>query len=104
MQPLDLLCVNVAALGGIDTGRADVGMTQNVRQTGKVMVDGVECPGKQMPEVVRKNFFRVDPGRLAERFHITPDVASVQRLAVPRHEDRALRPPLPVQIVCQQAA
>ena len=51
------MCMDRATLCRVDAGRVDAGMTEDVSQPGKVMVDEVEQPDKKMPQIMRKDFF-----------------------------------------------
>lgn len=68
------------------------------------MVDGIEYPCEQVPQVVRKDFFRVNASTLAQSFHITPDVAAVKGLSTPGGKHRAAGFALFMQIDRQQLA
>lgn len=66
------------------------------------MVEGIERPGEQVPQVVRKYLAGVNAGRLAEGFHLPPDVRAVEGPAAAGGEHGPRRPALSAQIVGQQ--
>ena len=46
------MCMDSATLCRVDAGRVDAGMTEDVSQPGKVLVDEVEQPDKKMPQIM----------------------------------------------------
>lgn len=73
----------VLAAGGndIDSGCVDAAVAENVRQLCNVLFNPVKCAGKQMPQVMRKDLFRVYPRLLAKAFHLPPDIGAVHRFS-----------------------
>ena len=78
-----LQILSVLGTGGADVnaGGVDAAVTQQVRQLGQVTLQPVERPGEQVAQVVGEYLRAVHPGIAAQRFHLTPNVAAVQRLA-----------------------
>ena len=68
------------------------------------MVYGVKSPGKQMPEIMRKDLFRVYSSTLAQGFHVSPNVATVKWPTCPGSKHRAAGFALFTQIDRQQLA
>ena len=71
----------------IDSGGFDAAVAENIRQFRHVFGDLVKRSGEELAQVVREDLGRGDPGGLAERLHLGPDVAAVQRFAAPGPED-----------------
>lgn len=63
-----------AAFEGIDAGGVDAGVAEQAGEAEKVFFGGIEGAGKEVAQVVGKNFFRCDAGLSAEGFHGAPDV------------------------------
>ena len=76
---LQLLPMGLAGLHGIDPGRIQAGVPQNIRQPDDILLQGVIGPGEQVPQVVREHLSLRHAGLPAQRFHLMPDIASVQR-------------------------
>lgn len=68
------------------------------------MVDGIERPRKQMPQIVWEDFFRVNASKCAQSFHISPDITAVKWFSTARSKHRAAGSTLLTQIGCQQFA
>lgn len=77
-----------AGFHNIDAGRFDAGMTQQVRQLGKIFFDLIEGPGKQVPQVVGKDLFLRHTGLFAQGLHLFPDRDPVQRVSCAGHKHR----------------
>ena len=73
----------------INPSRVCAAVAQNIRQLGDVLLNAVKGAGKQLAQIVWKYLAGFDVGGLAEGFHLSPDIASVERLSASRDEDRA---------------
>jgi len=78
--------MNISALSRINTCGVNAGMAQNICQSAQIFFYCIERPGKQMAEIMRKYFFRINIGTCAEIFHFSPYIASIQGLACPCYE------------------
>ena len=58
----------------IYAGGVHVGVPQNIRQLGDVLIYGIETPGEQMPQAVGKHLAWRHICPLAQGFHFPPDV------------------------------
>ena len=76
-QPLDFSAVFCAGGHNIDAGRVNAAMAKNVCQLRYILFDTVEGAGKQLTQVVGKYFAGIDPGILAQLFHLRPYTASI---------------------------
>lgn len=56
--------VEYSSIVDIDTSGIDAAVAEDVGELGNVFFDAVEHPGKQMPQVVRKDLSRVNIGLL----------------------------------------
>ena len=56
----------------INASRLHGAMAQHIGQLHNVMTRLVECPRKQVPKVMRKDFGRRNAGLPAQRFHFRP--------------------------------
>lgn len=63
---------------------------KQVSKTGDVLIDRIKQPGKQVAQVVRKHLLLGYLGLLAERFHVPPDIAAVDRLSAFGYEHSAV--------------
>ena len=54
------------AAGGVDAGRVDAAVSEDVREAHNVLELRVVRPGKQVAQVVRKDFFRQHLRRLRQ--------------------------------------
>ena len=81
--------MDIATLCGIDAGGIDAGMAQNVRQPGQILFQRVICPSKQVAQVLREYLPRIHLGALAQSFHVSPDIRTVNGLACPCHKHRS---------------
>ena len=61
-------------------------VTEDVGKLGDVLFDPVKNAGKKVPQIMRKNFVRVDVGFHAQRFHIPPDIRPTNRFSAARDE------------------
>ena len=73
----------------IDSRGIDAAVAQNIRQLGDVLFDTVECPGKQLAQIMGKNFGCRYSGLSAKLLHLPPDAAPVQWLAILSTENHA---------------
>ena len=64
-----MLTVFRAGGDDVNTGSVDGTVSQNIRQLGDVLIDAIEYPCEQVPQIVRKNLFRIDIRILAQLFH-----------------------------------
>ncbi len=69
--------MNSAAFHGVDAGNVDIGVPENIRKPGDILVDAVVRPGKQVAEIVREDFVRRDSGAFAQLLHVSPNVGAV---------------------------
>lgn len=72
----------------VESGGLDGGVTEHIGELGEVAGDFIECAGKEMPEIVRKDFAGFHAGEGAEIFHLTPDLLARERGAIARDEER----------------
>ena len=72
------MCMDRATLCRVDAGRVDAGMTEDVSQPGKVMVDEVEQPDKKMPQIMGEHFSFCYPGITTQMFHLCPNLCPAQ--------------------------
>ena len=72
----------------INASRVDAAVSQNVRQPDDILFQRVVGPGKEMAKIVGKYLALRHAGLPAQRLHIVPDIAPVQRLAVSGHKNR----------------
>ena len=82
---------SVLGAGGkdIDARCVDAGVTENVGQLGDILFDPVKRAGEQVPQIVREDFLRRYACLTTEIFHLSPDVAAVERFTAFGHEQRA---------------
>ena len=73
----------------IDSRGIDAAVAQNIRQLGNVHFDTVECPGKQLAQIIGKNFGRRYSGLSAKLLHLPSDAASIQRPSILSAENNA---------------
>ena len=78
-----------AAGNNINPCGVDVGMTQNIRKLGYVLLNAVEHSRKQVPQVVRKHLSGIDIRFFAERFHLPPNVGAADGFTRFCDEDHA---------------
>ena len=62
-QCVQLAAMLLAAEPGIDVGRVEIAVPQNIRQMLQIMLRPIEAHSEQVPQVVRKDFLRRNPGR-----------------------------------------
>lgn len=86
-QPLNLSAVFGAGGHYIDPGCVNAAVPQDVRQFRNILLNAIESPGKELAQIVWKDFGRVNARRLTQPFHLCPNVAAVQGLAVSGDED-----------------
>lgn len=65
----------------IDSGRVYTAMAEDVGELGDVFLDPVERSGKQVPEIMQKDFSGVDVRFLTELLHLTPYIRPAYWLA-----------------------
>ena len=58
----------------VNAGSVDTAVTENVGELGNIFFDTVKHSCKQMAQVVRKNFLRIDTRTFAKAFHFPPDI------------------------------
>lgn len=80
----------LCALHDIDPGRLQTAVAQYIRQLREILFQPVKGPGKQVPQIVGEHLAFLHPRFLTERFHLPPDVGTVQRLSAPGAEQTAL--------------
>ena len=68
-------------------GCINAAVTQDIRQLCNILLNAVESTGKELPQIVGKDFGRINFCRMAQPLHLGPDVASIQGFAVPGNED-----------------
>ena len=73
----------------IDSRGIDAAVAKNIRQLGNVLFDTVECPGKQLAQIMGKNFGCRYSGLSAKLLHLPPDAAPIQWLAILSTENHA---------------
>lgn len=86
-QSFDLATVFNTSSHNINTGGIDATVSQNVSKLGDIPLDSVECPGKQLPKVMRKHLRSLNTRSFAKLLHLPPDIASVKGLSTLAHED-----------------
>ena len=67
--------------GGINPGCLNIGMPQNIRKPDDIFFKPVIRQRKQMAQIMGKHFLRFNSGIFAQRLHLSPDIASVQRFS-----------------------
>lgn len=72
----------------VEPGGLDGGVAEHVGELGEIVGDFVERAGKEMPEVVRKDFAGFHVGKGAKIFHLAPDLLARKRGAIARDEER----------------
>ena len=65
----------------VNARRFDARMPENIRQLDDVLVCAVESCCKQMPQVVRKHFPRIDARADTQLFHLRPNLITGQSFA-----------------------
>lgn len=83
--------LSLAGDHGIDPGRVDAGVSQDIGQVDDVVLSVVVGDGKEVAEVVGKDLFSLDAGGLGEPLHPAVDDAPVDGSAAAGDEDRAAR-------------
>ena len=73
----------------IDPCCVDAAVTKNIRQLGEILLNTIEGPREQLAQIVGEHFACLYTGCFAKGFHLGPDVAPIQRLAVPGNKDWA---------------
>ena len=71
----------------IDPGGIDAAVAQDICQLCNILLNAIEGPGKKFAQVVGKDLGGIDLCRMAQPFHLRPNVASIQGGAVPGNED-----------------
>ena len=71
----------------VDAGRVDAGMAQDICQLSDILFHPIKGSGKQVAQVVGKHFVRQDTGLPAECLHFSPNIASIQWMAVFCHKN-----------------
>ena len=71
----------IAGGNDVNSGCVDTAVTENIGKLGNVLFNPVKCAGKQMPQVMRKDLFRVYPRLPAKAFHLPPDIGAVHRFS-----------------------
>ena len=61
-QCVQLTAMLLAAEPGVDAGRIDIAVSQNICQMLQIMLCSIEAHGEQVPEIVRKDPLRCNPG------------------------------------------
>ena len=87
-KAVDLLAVDVAAFHGIDARGVNRGVTEDVGEAHDILMDRIIRAREKVAQIVRKDLTLLDVRRLAQLFHIRPDVGAIQRLSAFRHEHR----------------
>ena len=88
-QLLNLFAMFRAGRHDINTGCINAAMPQNIRQLRNILFNSIECTGKELAKIVREHLAGIDPGFLAQGFHLRPDTASIQRFSVSGEKDHA---------------
>lgn len=88
MHAVELAQVLGAAFECVDAGGVDAGVAKQVGEAQEVFFRCVEGAGKEMAQVVWKDFFRCDASLPAESFHGAPDVRTVNRASGSCCKDR----------------
>ena len=81
MHPLQKPAVLGAGGADVDARGVDAAVSQQVGQLRQILVQPVERPGEQVAEVMGKHLLVGDTGGAAQRLHLPPDVAAIQRCA-----------------------
>ena len=63
-------------------------MTKHIGELRKVAGGFIIGAGKEVAQIMRKNFARLDISENAEGFHLTPDLFARQRRAITGDKDR----------------
>lgn len=71
----------------INPSCVDRGMSQNIRQLDNIPAGSVKRGGKQVPQIVRKDLRAFHARLLAQRFHLTPNLASGNGLSASGEEN-----------------
>ena len=88
-QPLDFSAVLAAGGHDINAGSINAAMAQDICQLRNILFNPIESSGKELSQIVWEYLAGIYPGFLAQRFHLRPDTASIQRLSVSGDEDHA---------------
>ena len=88
-QPFDFETMLCTGGHNIDSRGIDAAVAKNIRQLGNVLFDTVECPGKQLAQIMGKNFGCRYSGLSAKLLHLPPDAAPIQWLAILSTENHA---------------
>ena len=79
--------MNGSGFHGINARCIDTRMSENIGEAYNVLLQAVKGTGEQMPQVVWKDLFLRYARRFAKLLHVTPNIRSVKRIAVLRHEN-----------------
>ena len=71
----------------IDSCGIDAAVTQNVCQLRNILLNAVEGPGEQFPQIMGKYFGGIHLRGLTQPLHLGPDIAAVQGVAIAGDED-----------------
>ena len=88
-QCVQLTAMLLATESGIDASCVDIAVSQDIRQMLQIMLRPIEAHSEQMPQVVRKDLLRRNPGCGAQLLHPSPDGVSADGLSMPAHKNRA---------------
>ena len=78
-----------AGCHNIDSGGVDAAVAQNIRQLGNVLFNTIKGSGKQLAKIMRKHLACLYMCLFAERLHLCPNTASIQRLSIPGCKNHA---------------
>ena len=87
---LNFASVFAARSHDINSGGIDAAVTQNIRQLCNVLFQSIECPGKELAQIVWKDLGMLHTGFLTELFHLRPNVAPIDRLTISCDENGSL--------------
>ena len=73
----------------VNAGGLDGAVTQHVSQLDHIPAHLIKGPGKQVPQVMGEHLAGGHPGRLAEPFHLRPDLPSGQTFSASGEKDLA---------------
>ena len=89
MELFQLAAVLFAGGHDIDAGGLDAAVPQYIRKLGNVFANGIEAPGKQLAQVMGKDFSRIYFCHGAKPLHPRPYITAVQRLSAAGDENAA---------------
>ena len=66
----------------VNSGILNIGVAQDIGQMHDILLHPVISNREQMAQIMRKNFFRADPGLFAQCLHFCPYITTVNRCTI----------------------